>query len=62
VWRILARFHGEWHRVWAENQSWGVEKNKFNKIVFETVRTDALRMGVLPQPNATAGMLEWRIY
>jgi hypothetical protein len=62
VWRILARFNGEWHRVWAENQPWGVEKNQFNKIVFETVRTDALRLEVLPQPNATAGVLEWRIY
>ncbi|MGH7595212.1 MAG: glycoside hydrolase family 127 protein [bacterium] len=62
AWRLLARFNGEWHRVWAENQPWGVEKNKFNKIVFETVRTDALRLEVLPQPNVTAGVLEWRVY
>jgi hypothetical protein len=61
-WRILARFNGEWHRVWAENLAWGVEKNKFNKIVFETVRTDALRLEALPQPNVTAGILEWRVF
>ncbi len=62
AWRLLARFNGEWHRVWAENQPWGVEKNKFNKIVFETVRTDALRLEVLPQPNVTVSVLEWRVY
>jgi hypothetical protein len=61
-WRLLARFNGEWHRVWADNRPWGVEKNTFNKIIFETARTDTLRMEVLPQPNATAGVLEWRVY
>ena len=61
-WRILARFNGAWQRVWAENQPWGVERNKFNKIIFETVRTDALRMEVLPQPEALAGVIEWQVY
>jgi hypothetical protein len=48
--------------AWAENQPYGVEKNKFNKIVFESVRTDSLRLEVQPQPNVTAGVLEWRVY
>ncbi len=61
-WRILARFNGAWHRVWADQQEWGIAKNKFNKVVFETVRTDTLRMEVQPQPNFTAGVLEWRVY
>ncbi|MGH7495962.1 MAG: glycoside hydrolase family 127 protein [bacterium] len=61
-WRLLARFNGGWHRVWVDNQPWGVEKNKFNKVLFETARTDTLRLEVIPQPEVTAGVLEWRVY
>jgi DUF1680 family protein len=61
-WRVLARFNGAWHRVWADNRPWGVDKNELNKTIFETARTDTLRMEVIPQPHATAGVLEWKVY
>jgi hypothetical protein len=50
----------EWKPVWTE-QEWGVEKDKFNKVVFETVKTDALRMEVKLPEKFAAGIHEWRV-
>ena len=44
-WRLLYRDGGEWRPVYTTGK-YGVEKDRFNEVVFETVRTDALRIEV----------------
>jgi hypothetical protein len=59
-WRILYRVDGKWEPVRTE-QKWGVEKDKFNQVVFETVRTGALRLEVQLPDNFSVGIHEWRV-
>jgi len=59
-WRILYRIDGKWEPVWTE-QEWVVEKDKFNKVVFETVKTGALRMEMQLPEKFSAGIHEWRV-
>jgi hypothetical protein len=59
-WRVLYRDSGAWHPVYT-TQSYGVEKDRFNEIVFETVRTDALRIEVTLQGGFSAGIHEWTV-
>jgi hypothetical protein len=61
-WRLSADFRGEWRSVWNDNQPWGIAKDRFNDVVFETVKTAAVRLEAVVQPNASAGILEWKIY
>jgi len=61
-WRVLARAEGEWYPVYNASKLWGVELNKFNGVVFETVRTQQLRIEAVPQPGSSAGIVEWRVY
>jgi hypothetical protein len=61
-WRLLASFHGEWRPVWNDGQPWGTARDSFNQVIFETVKTPAVRMEVVLQPDATAGILEWRVF
>jgi hypothetical protein len=61
-WRILAQFNGEWRKVWTPQKKWGVEKNRYNNVIFETVKTDALRLEARLQSGYTGGILEWRVY
>jgi DUF1680 family protein len=61
-WRVLARFEGKWEPVWNPQRLWGTEKGQFNDVFFETLRTDALRLEVVLQPGATAGIIEWKVY
>jgi len=61
-WRVLARFEGKWEPVWNPQKVWGVEKDRYVDIFFETLRTDALRLEAVPQPGATTGIIEWRVY
>lgn len=61
-WRVLARFEGKWEPVWNPQRVWGIEKDRYNDVFFETLRTDALRLEAVPQPGATAGIIEWKVY
>ena len=40
----------------------GVAPDTFNETVFEPVRTDKLRLEVVPQSHRPAGILEWRVF
>jgi DUF1680 family protein len=60
-WRILARINGQWEAVYTPYKVWGVEENRFNEVIFETVRTEALRLEAQPQPGFSSGILEWRV-
>src|SRR5437588_8650137 len=59
-----------WSLHWWDGSEWkpveGVaryptEKDKFNRVRFSPVRTDAIRLQVLEQGRQPAGILEWRI-
>ncbi len=61
-WKILYRVEGEWKPVWVpDEKGYSIEKDTFNKIVFETVRTDALRLEVQLQDEFSAGIHEWKV-
>jgi hypothetical protein len=58
-WRILAKVFGAWEPVWNPSKIWGVETDRMNRVIFETVRTDHLRLEAVPQPGMEAGVLRW---
>jgi hypothetical protein len=41
--------------------SYGVEKNKFNKVTFKPVSTAALRVELTMQPGVSAGLQKWKV-
>ena len=41
--------------------SYGVEKDKFNKVTFDPIEATRIRITVELQPEASGGILEWRI-
>ena len=50
--------------AWAPVQNlgpYGVEKNRYNRVKFKTVRTKALRLEIQLQKDFSAGILEWRV-
>jgi DUF1680 family protein len=62
-WRILVRTEeNQWRSVWSEEQDLGIEMDIFNKKVFETVKTTAVRLEVILEPGFTAGIFEWCIF
>jgi len=60
-WRILALCEDGWKAVYTPYKTWGVKENTFNRVIFETVRTGALRLEAYPQPGFTSGILEWEV-
>jgi hypothetical protein len=38
-----------------------VAKDAYNKVAFQPVTTDGLRLEVTLQPNWSAGVLEWKV-
>ena len=59
-WRLLYKDNGQFKQV-SNAGGYGVEKNKFNSVNFDTVQTKSLRLEVQLQPNFSAGILEWHI-
>jgi DUF1680 family protein len=59
-WRILYREGGKWKPVWTPD-TWGIEKDRYNRVVFETVRTEAVRLEVQSRAGWACGVHEWRI-
>lgn len=59
-WRVLYGRAGEWKPVEAVGE-YGVARDRFNKVEFKPVETNALRLEVKLQPNRSAGILEWRV-
>jgi len=59
-WRVLYKDADQWQQV-SSAGSYGLEKDKFNNVKFDTVQTSSLRLEVQLQPNFSAGVLEWRI-
>jgi DUF1680 family protein len=59
-WRVLYLEDGVWKPVWTE-EDYGVEKDAWNRVVFETVRTTAVRLEITSQEGWAGGIHEWRI-
>ena len=57
-WKILYKLGDEWKPVYTEDR-YGVEKDRYNKVVFETVKTTALRLEIQSQPDFAGGIHEW---
>jgi hypothetical protein len=60
AWRLLYKDAGQWRPV-SNTSEYGVEKDKFNNVKFDTVQTTSLRLEAQLQPDFSAGILEWRI-
>jgi len=59
-WRILYKTDGDWRPVYTEDE-YGTEKDRFNRVIFETVKTDAIRLEIKSQPEFAGGIHEWRV-
>lgn len=60
AWRVLYRAGGQWKPVEDASPA-GIERDKFNRVTFKPVETDALRLEVDLQPKFSGGILEWRV-
>jgi hypothetical protein len=58
-WRLLYKEGSQWKQV-PNAGSYGVEKDKFNKVSFDPANAQSLRIEVQLQPDFSAGILEWR--
>jgi hypothetical protein len=59
-WRLLYKENDQWKLV-SNAAGYGIQKNKFNHVKFDPVKTTSLRIEAKLQPNFSAGILEWRI-
>lgn len=59
-WRLLYKDGTDWKPV--ENAAaYGVEKDRFNKVIFKPVTTTGMRLEVTMQQNWSAGIQEWKL-
>lgn len=59
-WRLLYREGDAWKPV-AARDPYGVTKDVYNKVTFDAVTTDALRLEVQLPDRFSAGIHEWRV-
>jgi DUF1680 family protein len=59
-WRLLYKEGNEWKPV-AGIQSYGIEKDRYNKVAFQPVATPGVRLEITMQPKWSAGIQEWKV-
>jgi hypothetical protein len=59
-WRVLYLENGEWKPVFHEVRA-SIEKDTWNTLYFEPVRTTALRLEFTARPGVSAGVQEWEL-
>ncbi len=59
-WRLLYRDGDDWKEV-PNASSCGVNKDTFNRVTFDEVKTAGLRLEAQLASDCSAGILEWRI-
>jgi hypothetical protein len=59
-WRILFKDGEQWKPV-QNQESFGVEKDRYNKVGFLPVSTNAVRLEVTMQPEWSAGVQKWKV-
>ena len=57
-WKIYYRKDGEWVPV-NNTSSYGTEKDKYNKVTFDPVKTTALRLELQLPADNSSGIHEW---
>lgn len=60
AWKVLYKAGDEWKDVQQENWS-PIAANTFNQTTFQPVTTIGIRLQVQLAPDATAGLLQWRL-
>lgn len=60
-WRLLYKDGGNWKPV-ETSETFGVEKDRYNKLTFKPVMTEGLRLEVTLQPTWSAGIQEWKAH
>lgn len=60
-WKLLYRdAEGTWREVESAS-TYGVEKDKYNRVDFTPVTTTALKISAKLQPGESGGVLEWKV-
>ena len=59
-WRLLYKDGGEWKPVKTDAEP-GTKKDQFNRLAFEPVLAEGLRIEVQLQPGRSGGLLEWKV-
>jgi uncharacterized protein len=59
-WRLLYQTGGEWKSVPGAAPC-ATEMDRFNRVTFDAIETQALRIEVQLQPEWSGGILEWRV-
>jgi Uncharacterized protein conserved in bacteria len=59
-WRLLYKDGQTWKQV-ETSDTFGVEKDRYNKVTFKPVMTDGLRIEVTLQTDWSAGIQEWKV-
>jgi hypothetical protein len=59
-WKLLYRDGSEWKPVQSQG-NYTVNKDQYNHLEFKPVQTNSLRLVLELQPNASAGIQEWRV-
>jgi hypothetical protein len=59
-WRLLYKDGDAWKPVEVTG-SYGVEKDRWNKVTFKPVMTSGLRLEVTVQEKWSAGIQEWKV-
>jgi DUF1680 family protein len=59
-WQVLYKDGPDWKPVQKPGK-YGVATNQYNRIEFDPVKTEALRLLVKLQNNFSAGILEWKV-
>jgi len=59
-WRLLYRRQGRWESV-TNQTPYTSTLNTFNKVTFNPVTTDGLRLEVQLKPDFSAGVIEWTV-
>ncbi len=60
AWRVLYKDGDAWKPV-ETTESYGVDKDRYNKVTFKPVATEVLRLEVTLLPEWSAGIQEWKV-
>ena len=59
-WRLLYHRDGKWVEVPGPSE-YGVHKDRYNRLTFDPVETDGLRIAIKLREGYSGGILEWRV-
>ncbi len=60
-WRLMAYADNRWQRVWSPQKVFGVDTGKYNRVAFETSRSNSIRLEAVFPHGQNGGIREWRI-